>query len=169
MLLDMQHSSRSGPNVAAVLAASASLRDLNAALKKTSQDWSSPFEALKLAIQAYSSFTRRFPASYLIMLSKVDNGREGELASEVRRTVSTVACLVQAAQQAGELKDGDPDQLAALIVAEVFSHGDLDHSRKGLSVGKLPPLLLLELLAEKSRVRTPRHFEHFFGSLQTAR
>jgi AcrR family transcriptional regulator len=158
--------SRRSKNKRDILAALAlaSFRDMNASVEKASQDWPSPFDALKHVIRVYSIFTKRFPARYRLMRSAEDIGQEGELASEVRRTVRTVARLVQTAQQAGQLKDGDPDKFAALIVGAMHGQADLDRSGTGLTAGKLPPLLLLELIAEKSGGRSARRFAHDFGS-----
>ena len=144
----------------------ASCRDMNASLKKASQDWSSPVDALKHVIRAYSNFAKRFPARYRLMRSPGDMGRQGELAPEVRRTVQIVVRLVQAAQQSGELIHGDPETFAALIVGAMHGQADLDRPGAGLSMGELPPLLLLELLGEKSGGRSAPHFERFFGSLR---
>src|SRR5271166_6588970 len=157
--------SRRSKNKRDILAALglASFKHLNASLEKASQDWSSPIDALKHVIETYSNFTKRFTARYRLL------GQEGELASEVRRTVQTVARLVQAAQQAGELTDGDSDTFAALIVGAMHGQADLDRSATRQNGGKLPPLLLLELIAEKSGRRDAQRFADFFGSLRIIR
>jgi len=115
----------------------ASCRIMNAALENASRDWSSAVEALRHAVRAYSTYARRFR----LILDEPDIGQKSELAIEMRRTVLTVARLVRAAQQAGDLKDGDSEEIAALIVGA--SHAQADFSA---SVGEHLPLLLLDLL-----------------------
>jgi Tetracyclin repressor-like, C-terminal domain len=125
----------------------ASYRIMNAALEKASRDWSSPIEALRHAIRAYSIYARRFR----LILDHPDVGREnGELVMEIRRTVLTVARLVRAAQQAGRLRDGDPEEFAALFVGAAHGQADLELSGASPSDAELLPLLLLDLLARKS-------------------
>ncbi len=115
---------------------------MNAALERASRDWSSPIEALRHAIRAYSNDVRRFQH---ILDEPGIGGQKGELAMEMRRTVLTVARLVWAAQRAGDLKDGEPEEMAALIVGATHGQADL-----ALSEGELLPLLLLDLFARKS-------------------
>lgn len=115
---------------------------MNAALERASWDWSSPIEALRHAIRTYSNDIRRFQ---LILNEPNIGGQKGELAMEMRRTVLTVARLVWTAQRAGDLKDGEPEEMAALIVGATHGQADL-----ALSEGELLPLLLLDLFARKS-------------------
>src|SRR5205814_954518 len=69
-----------------------------------------------------------------------------ELAIEMRRTLSMLAALVQAAQRTGDLRDGDPDAIAALIVGPTLGQADLEPSDMSSGVGAAP-LMLLDLLA----------------------
>ena len=125
----------------------AGCRIMNAALEKASRDWSSPIEALKHAIRAYFIYARRFRT----ILDNVAVGRQkSELAMEMRRAVLTVARLVRAAQQTGDLEDGDSEEIAALFVGATHGQADLELSGMDGSVGELLPLLLLDLLARKS-------------------
>jgi hypothetical protein len=120
---------------------------MNAALEKASRDWSSPIEALRHSIRAYFIYVRRFR----LMLDDLDVRREkSELAMEMRRTVLTVARLVRAAQQTGDLKQGDPEEIAALFVGATHGQADLEPSGVSLGDAELLPLLLLDLLARKS-------------------
>jgi AcrR family transcriptional regulator len=141
--------------------ASASLRELNDALEKACQRGSSPVEALKLLIDEYFHYARRFPARYRLMFGKPDFGENRKLGSEARRMLQIVARLVRAAQEAGQLKDQDPDKLAALIIGATHGQADLEQSgqaniTKGMSAHDLMPLLLIDLLAQESGVsRTP--------------
>lgn len=90
---------------------------MNAALEEASRQGLSPLEALKRVTHEYLACARRFPARYKIMIEEANAGREdSELRSEVRRMFQTVVHLVEAAQQAGYLKKGDPPQMGALIV-----------------------------------------------------
>ena len=124
----------------------ASCRIMNAALEKASRDWSSPIEALRHAVRAYSAYVWRFR----LILDAPDVGQKGELAMEIRRTVLSVAGLLRAAQQAGDLKDGDPEEIAALIVGAIHGQTDLEFPGVSESGGELLPLLLIDLVATKS-------------------
>lgn len=133
----------------------AACRRMNAVLEKASRDWSSPMEALRRAVGACAAYTSRFPGRFRLMLDEpVAGSRQADLAIEMRRTLSTLAALVRAAQQAGELGAGDPDAIAALIVGATIGQADLE--RAGVSAGAgASPLLLLDLLDRKQAGADP--------------
>jgi len=130
----------------------ANLDQLNAALAKASRDATSPFSALEHAVRQYFDFARRFPVRYrfLFEVSREDSS----LGADARQAFEALAGLVRAAQEAGELKEGDASQIACLIFGAVFGMADLAQfgfasvaTRSG-SVDDLS-VLLLDLLARK--------------------
>jgi AcrR family transcriptional regulator len=83
---------------------------------------SSPFGSLDQLIRAYFDFARRFPVRYRFLL---ETGREhSPLGEEVRRVMREVTSLVQAAQDAGEIRHGDPEQISALIYGVAYGVSD---------------------------------------------
>ena len=101
----------------------ANLDQLNATLEKARRDATSPFGVLSLAVRQYFDFARRFPVRYrfLFEVSREDRA----LRSETGRTFEALTGLVQAAQRAGELEDGEASQIADLIFGAVFGMADL--------------------------------------------
>ena len=89
----------------------------------------------------------RSATDFLLEASREDS----PLAAEVRETFSSVASLVQAAQQAGELKSGDAEEITALIFGAAYGTSELSVSaRERATAGPALDLapLLLELLRE---------------------
>ncbi len=135
----------------------ANLDYFDAALEKAKRDAPSPFGALDRLVWAYFDFARRFPVRYRFLL---EVGREDSpLGAQVREAFGGVISLVQAAQQAGELKSGDAEQVSALIFGAAYGMADLaQHSlasvgaRNGSTRDAPPDLapLLLDLLAGAS-------------------
>ncbi len=135
----------------------ANLDYFDAALEKAKRDAPSPFGALDRLVRAYFDFARRFPVRYRFLL---EVGREDSpLGAQVREAFGGVISLVQAAQQAGELKSGDAEQVSALIFGAAYGMADLaQHSlasvgaRNGSTRDAPPDLapLLLDLLAGAS-------------------
>lgn len=130
----------------------ANLDQMNAALEKATRKATSAFGALELAVREYFDFARRFPVRYrfLFEVSREDTA----LGSEARQAFEALAALVRAAQQSGELKQGDASQIAALIFGAVFGMADLaQFGFAGVSTGSQSvddlALLLLDLLARK--------------------
>jgi AcrR family transcriptional regulator len=130
----------------------ANLDQMNEALEKASRNATSPFGALEHAVRQYFDFARRFPVRYrfLFEVSREDTA----LGSEARQAFEALAALVRAAQQAGELREGDASQIASLIFGTVFGMADLAQfgfagvSTRSEAVDDLA-LLLLDLLARK--------------------
>ena len=134
----------------------ANLDYLNAAFEKAEQDASSPFGVLDRTVRAYLDFARRFPVRYRFLLEV--SREDTPLGSDVRQALAVVTGLVRAAQQAGELTDGDPEQIAALIFGAAYGMADLaqfnlaNGAARGAAVPDLPPdlaPLLLDLLAKR--------------------
>ena len=138
----------------------ANLDYFDAALEKAKRDAPSPFGALDRLVRAYFDFARRFPLRYRFLLEV--SREDGTLGAEVRQAFEAVLSLVLAAQQAGELKGGDAEQVSALIfgaaygMAELAQHGLASAgTREGRTSDAAPDLapLLLDLLAGASARR----------------
>jgi AcrR family transcriptional regulator len=133
----------------------ANLDYFNSALEKAEREARSPFAALEQLVRAYFEFARRFPVRYRFLL---EISREDSLlGAEVRRAFGAVAALVRSAQQAGELKRGDAEQISTLIFGAAYGMANLaQHGLTGVapSESDAPDLapLLLDLLAQ-----TPPH------------
>jgi AcrR family transcriptional regulator len=134
----------------------ANLDYLSAAFEKAEHDAASPFGVLDRVVRAYLDFAGRFPVRYryLAEVSREDT----PLGSDVRQAFAVVNGLVRAAQQAGELTDRDPEQIAALIFGAAYGMADLakfnlaNGAAREAAVPDPPPdlaPLLLELLAAK--------------------
>ena len=130
------------------------------ALEKARRDAPAPFEALDHLVRAYFEFARRFPVRYRFLLEV--SREDSPLGAEVRQAFGAVTALVQAAQQAGEIKGGEADQITALIFGAAYGMADLAQygsttvaPREGLTPEPVPDLapLLLNLLAVPSTRR----------------
>ncbi|HZZ60199.1 MAG TPA: TetR/AcrR family transcriptional regulator [Roseiarcus sp.] len=129
----------------------ANLDYFNSALEKAEREARSPFAALDQLVRAYFEFARRFPVRYRFLLEI--SREESPLGAEVRKAFGAVASLVRTAQQAGELKCGDPEQISALIFGAAYGMANLaQHRLSDVAPGKAdaPDLapLLLDLLAQ---------------------
>jgi AcrR family transcriptional regulator len=131
----------------------ANLDYFNSALEEAERDAHSPFAALDQLVRAYFEFARRFPVRYRFLLEI--SREESSLGVEVRQAFGAVAALVRIAQQAGELKSGDADQISALIFGAAYGVADLAQHRLTAAAPRksdepnLAPLLL-DLLAQGS-------------------
>ena len=134
----------------------ANLDYLGAAFERAEHDASSPFGVLDRTVRVYFDFAQRFPVRhrFLLEVSREDT----PLGSDVRQALAVVSALVRAAQQAGELTEGDPEQIAALIFGAAYGMADLaqfnlaNGAARGAAVPDLPPdlaPLLLDLLANR--------------------
>lgn len=83
----------------------------------------SPMGALRLAVREYLDLARRFPLRHRLLF---DLSEDGGLEAEARRAFESVAELVVAAQRAGELHEGDPSKIAALICSTVHGLAKLE-------------------------------------------
>ena len=97
----------------------ANLDYFNSALEKARRDQPAPFGALDRLVRAYFDFARRFPVRYRFLLEV--SREDSPLGAEVRQAFGAVTALVQTAQQAGELKGGDPEQISALIFGAAYT------------------------------------------------
>jgi len=81
-----------------------------------------------LAVREYFERARRYPLRHRLLF---DIGDHGGLESEARRVFDTVTDLVAAAQHVGEIQDGDPTQISALICSAV--HGMVLLEQSGIA------------------------------------
>jgi AcrR family transcriptional regulator len=95
-----------------------SFREISEILEGAMRRANSPLEALMLAVREYFELARRYPLRHRLFF---DIGERGGLEPEARRAFETVTGLVAAAQHAGEIQEGDPTQISALICSTV--HG----------------------------------------------
>jgi AcrR family transcriptional regulator len=133
----------------------ANLDYFNSALEKARRDQPAPFGALDRLVRAYFDFARRFPVRYRFLLEV--SREDSQLGAEVRQAFGAVTALVRTAQQAGELRGGDPEQISALIFGAAYGMADLAQyglatlaAREGaVALDDAPDLapLLLDLLA----------------------
>lgn len=139
----------------------ANLDYFNSALDKAERGQPAPFGALDGLVRAYFDFARRFPVRYRFLLEV--SREDSPLGAEVRKTFGAVTALVRTAQQAGELKRGDADQISALIFGAAYGMADLAQyglvavaAREPGAVPVAPPdlaPLLLDLLAGEAMHR----------------
>ena len=138
----------------------ANLDYFDAALEKAKRDAPSPFGALDRLVGAYFDFARRFPVRYRFLLEV--SREDSTLGAEVRQAFEAVLSLVLVAQQAGELKSGDAEQVSALIFGAAYGMADLAQygsasggARDWSTPDAAPDLapLLLDLLAGASARR----------------
>ena len=117
---------------------------MRSAVETAKAEGASPLAALNLVVSRYFEFARHFPVRYRLLLE--ETRADSEVGAEARATFAAVAELVTVAQEAGELRDGDPAQIVALIFGAV--HGMADLEQFGLvkaapeTSGKLPELLV---------------------------
>jgi len=132
----------------------ANLDYFQTALEKAKRDAPSPFGALDRLMRAYFDFARRFPVRYRFLLEV--SREDSSLGAEVRQAFTAVSSLVRAAQQEGEIKSGDPEQISALVFGAAYGMADLaQHGLTTVAAGEGTPPdpapdlapLLLDLLA----------------------
>ena len=83
----------------------------------------SPLGALRLAVREYLDLARQYPLRHRLLF---DLSEEGGLQAEARCAFEWVKELVAAAQLAGELHDGDPSKISALICSTVHGLAKLE-------------------------------------------
>ena len=122
----------------------ANLDSFNADLQRAKRDAASPFGALAYLMRANFDFARRFPFRYHFLLGA--SREDSPLGAEVRQAFGAVTDLVRAAQQAGEINDGDAEHVSALIFGAAYGTAVLSVSNREAVAPDLAPLLL-DLLA----------------------
>ncbi len=130
------------------------IQQMSSVVEAARSQAATPISALNLVVGEYYQFARRYPARYRLLLE--ESRCESPVGTEARQAFLTVSDLVEDAQQARELKDGDP----ALIVAIIFGavHGMADLEQFGLiKVASDPdsefalPELLVDILSRQAQ------------------
>jgi AcrR family transcriptional regulator len=103
---------------------------LRNALRKTN----SPLGALRLAVEEYLDLARRYPLRHRLLF---DIAEEGGLEPEAQRAFESIQDLVVAAQRTGELHDGDPSRISALICSTVHGLAKLQRLGEGKAASVL--------------------------------
>ena len=115
-----------------------------------------PLGALNHVVGEYYRFARSFPVRYRLLLE--ESRSDSPVGGEARLAFASVVDLVHVAQQSGELRDGDPEQIVAIIFGAV--HGMADLEQFGLvkaasdaeASNALPGLLVAMLTREAGSV-----------------
>ena len=112
----------------------------------------SPLGALRLAVREYLDLARRYPLRHRLLF---DLGEEGGLQAEARRVFESVKELVAAAQRSGELQDGDPSKVSALICSTVHGLAKLERFGESKAASVLQDidalsLLFIDLIAKRA-------------------
>jgi AcrR family transcriptional regulator len=88
----------------------------------------SPVEALRQFMHGYVDWATRYPARFKLTFGSW-SGDSAELAAAATAARSALVAAVAAAQASKDLPDGDPERLAALILAA--THGAVDLALSG--------------------------------------
>jgi len=100
------------------------IQQMNAAVEAAKGQASSPVAALNLVVSQYFDYARRYPVRYRLLLE--ESRRDCAIGMEARQTFDAVRDLVHLAQNSGELLEGDPAQIVALIFGAVHGIADLE-------------------------------------------
>src|SRR5208283_3066841 len=100
------------------------IEQMRVSVETARSDAASPLAALKLVIGQYFEFARRYPVRYRLLLE--ESRSDSAVGAEARQALAAVADLVQVAQRSGELRDGNPAQIVALIFGAVHGMADLE-------------------------------------------
>ncbi len=100
------------------------IQQMRVAVETAKSEAGSPLAALNLVVSRYFEFARRYPVRYRLLLE--ETRADSAVGAEARETFAAVAELVNVAQQSGELRDGDPAQIVALIFGAVHGMADLE-------------------------------------------
>jgi AcrR family transcriptional regulator len=115
----------------------------------------SPVEALSTMMHGYVDWAMRHPARFKLTFGSW-SGDSAELAAAATAARAALVAAVAAAQASNDLPDGDPERLAALVLAATHGAVDLALSGHLAKAGKGnadPKDLVDDLLAYLSRGR----------------
>ena len=122
------------------------IQQLREMIETAKADAASPLSALNLVVARYYQFARRYPVRYRLLLE--ESRHDSAVGSEARQVFTTIADLVRDAQRSGELRDGDSQQLVALIFGAVHGMADLEQFGLFEVAASEPPAALPGLLVE---------------------
>ncbi len=129
------------------------IEQLRETVDQARSEAASPAAALNKVVEQYYQFARKYPVRYRLLLeeSRADNA----VGAEARQAFSAVADLVHDAQKSGQIREGDPQQIVALIFGAVHGMADLEQfglvkvAADGQSAAALPALLV-EMLSRQA-------------------
>jgi AcrR family transcriptional regulator len=100
------------------------IQQMREIVEAAKSDAASPLSALNLVVGQYYQFARRYPVRYRLLLE--ESRHDTPVGCEARQVFTSVADLVRDAQRSEELRDGDPEQIVALIFGAVHGMADLE-------------------------------------------
>jgi len=129
-----------------------SFNEVSEILGAATRQANSPLSALRLAVREYFDLARRYPLRHRLLF---DISEEGGLQAEAMLAFASVKDLVLAAQRAGELHDGDPVKIAALICSTVHGLAKLERLGESRAASMLQDvdaltLLFIELITKRA-------------------
>jgi AcrR family transcriptional regulator len=140
------------PNKRALLDAivQQTIQQLRKMVETAKSEAASPLLTLNLVVGQYYQFARGYPVRYRFLLE--ESRKDSPVGSDARHVLAAIEELVQNAKRSEELRDGDPEQIVALIFGAM--HGMADLEQFGLI--KVPDTettvgLLVEIFAARSR------------------
>jgi AcrR family transcriptional regulator len=129
-----------------------SFNEVSEILGAATRQANSPLSALRLAVREYFDLARRYPLRHRLLF---DISEEGGLQAEAMQAFASVRDLVLAAQQTGELHDGDAVKIAALICSTVHGLAKLERLGESRAASMLQDvdaltLLFIELITKRA-------------------
>jgi AcrR family transcriptional regulator len=100
------------------------IQQLSFVVERARSEAKSPLGALNHVVAEYYQFARTFPVRYRLLLE--ESRSDSVVGSEARDAFASVVELVHIAQKSGELREGDPEQIVALIFGAVHGMADLE-------------------------------------------
>ncbi len=113
-------------------------------------------EALKSLVHGYVDLARRSPDCAPLLFCDREADQDVERRPAASSPLQNIARHVLAAQQSGRLTNGDPEQIAVIIVGAIVGASDMARDgrvRAASGVADLPslPLFLIDRLALECR------------------
>ncbi len=100
------------------------IEQLAHSVESAGNETGSSIAALNLVVSRYFEFARRYPVRYRLLLEECRS--DSAVAAESRQAFAAFADLVHIAQRSGDLRDGDPEKIVALIFGAVHGMADLE-------------------------------------------
>jgi AcrR family transcriptional regulator len=135
-----------------------SFRQVAEVLEGAMRSANSPLDAVIICVREYFVLARRYPLRHRLLF---EISEQGGLELEAQRAFDTVTALITAAQSAGQVQEGDPTQLSALICSTVHGLANFEligHGKKAAIVSDADSLtqLLLNLIVKRPQDTQPR-------------
>lgn len=100
------------------------IEQLSRSVESARSETDSALVGLNLVVGHYFEFARRYPVRYRLLLE--ESRGNTEVGLESRQAFAALAELVHVAQRSGDLREGDPEQIVALIFGAVHGMADLE-------------------------------------------